>query len=291
MATLEFDSLVGAGRVHIHICEEFAPQTYESRTADTTTSVRLIIRETTKAPLSQEDAKEAVNLSVPLSFGDINSLARDRISLTQVTDYAWRAVVTWRQFGDCQPGEEKYTASTLGSSVQTMFSLATIATYESGNATPITEARNFQLVNVTEDGPQGTEVETPGLEFQIEHCFPKGTITPEWIEAISYYSKRVNNTVWRGYQKGEVFFRGIEFTHEPNNLIDKVTYFFVAEQNKNPLTLPNGFDVVKEGHHYVWFSYTTAQDGDVEVKKPTHAHVEQMYEELSFALLGIPVTL
>lgn len=300
MAIVTFTSPIDSATRKVSYCRSFAEDEYSSSLDDTNFRRKYLMTSVDGEDILPIDAEYvARTYSTLVADEDPDYLSSDNLSLQQVHPKAWIVTAQWASQGDLSPEDSgtgkpnmRFRVSTEGGTVETQYSLETVGLYEAGDATNHIAAdkpKYNQLINVTEDGPQGTEVEIPSMEFEIEYAFPKGTVTESLLTNLYGYTKTVNNATWRGFPAGTVLFRGVTYESETNNHTDRVTYKFAASPNVTQ-SLPNGFTIAKGGWHYVWFRYVPAKKDNTEVMVPKNCYVERMYNSANFAILGIPTT-
>jgi hypothetical protein len=148
-------------------------------------------------------------------------------------------------------------------------------------------AENFKgAINVADDGPQGTEIIVPKLEFGWTY-----TVITAAIDVYTIYelTGKVNSVNYKGFPAGSLLFLGCEGTAEIGST-GRLTYKFAASQNKTGLTTNGSRQYSKKGWEYVWFVY--GKRGDAAANKvvtpPVSGYVERVYETADFSLLGLP---
>ncbi|MBN4052529.1 hypothetical protein JYT82_00275 [bacterium AH-315-K20] len=99
---------------------------------------------------------------------------------------------------------------------------------------------------------------------------------------------KVNNGVFRGFAAGECLFLGASGSKRSDSDWE-ISFRFAASPNATNLTVGDITGIAKKGWEYLWVRYADAVDDTAKalVKKPSAAHVEQVYDSGNFAALGI----
>lgn len=143
-------------------------------------------------------------------------------------------------------------------------------------------------IGVSNDGVEGTDIETPGYSFQYTVYLPLANWTPTYRLKLRKLSKKYNNAVWTSpegdiFEAGEVRYRGFQASRRGLDDVE-LTHLFHAEDNRI-LTAGNITDIAKRGQDYVWYRYADSDDttGAPLLKYPVAAYVEEVYHPGNFA--------
>ena len=187
----------------------------------------------------------------------------------------------------CTPADFTFSGTTAGQSkaVRTQ-ALAHIGDYGTdaanhGGAINVIQGANGGLE------VEGVEVETEGLAFAVNCCFPPGTIDCVFLEMLSGLSNHCNSSPWLCFAAGNARFRFAEFAGSLGGK-ENVRYHIIAEPTQTNVDFGTGQVVpLKRGCDHIWFSYEIDTDGnDNLIKSPKGAHVEQIYPMAPFSVLG-----
>lgn len=236
-----------------------------------------------------EVVAKAYAANIPLTLA--NGLIRKSIALKHLGGQVWEALAHYEKFKPLAVGEERFSFRTGGGTEHITQSLGTTSYAVTGVQIP-----DYQgAIGVNGDTVQGVDIGARVLEFSITKKFPTGTlntILPILLYKLTY---TVNDAEWRGFQPGEVLFRGAS-GHDQNEDGDEITYDFAASPNVElEVVLGNesfGGDpfptvITKGGHEYLWFVYGNSTSHDAHVKVPVLAYVEKVYKEADFSQLEL----
>lgn len=199
----------------------------------------------------------------------------------------WEATATYGKREPKDTGDSSYSFETGGGERQITQSITTIARYAPAGQT----APNFYgAIGVTNDRVEGCSIHQPTFSFAETHFLPVAVVTPSYKAILFQLTGRTNNAPFKGFAAGEVLFLGASGTLRSKDDWE-IAYKFVASQNATGLSVGNITGIAKRGHEYLWVRYTEEKDATarVLVQKPQSVHIEQVYEEGDFSLLGIGV--
>lgn len=143
-------------------------------------------------------------------------------------------------------------------------------------------------IGVSNDGVEGTDIETPGYSFQYTIYLPIALWTPTYRLRLRKLSKKYNNAAWSSpegdiFEAGEVRYRGFQASRRGFDDVE-LTHLFHAEDNRI-LTAGGITGITKRGQDYVWYRYAESDDtsGAPILKYPVAAYVEEVYHPGNFA--------
>lgn len=191
-------------------------------------------------------------------------------------------------------GDEQEVSSSThfdlsGESTHINRSLKTIARYPKG-------APDYrQAINVTDESVDGVDVETGILTWTEPVEIPAAKVTRGWAKKLGQMYYGINDKPFRGYQRGEVQFRG--GTGERIGAKWKFNFRFASRFNE--VNTPIGLfaagvgpvvgagvtiehEVSKNGWDYLWFQYEPTVDKTRLVVAPTACYVEQIFHYRDF---------
>lgn len=190
---------------------------------------------------------------------------------------------------DSQPpetGESTFQFDTSGGSQHITQSLATVGTY----AAPGSDAPNFGGgIGVTANGVEGVDITVPVYTFAETHYLSTGTVTTGYKGTLFNLTGKVNSSGFKGLDAGECLFLGASGSRRESEDDWEITFRFAGSPNRSGLTIGDITGVSKKGWEYLWVRYQDVEDETAKmlIKKPIAAYVEKVYEEASFAALGI----
>jgi hypothetical protein len=141
----------------------------------------------------------------------------------------------------------------------------------------------------------GTDILEPIFRFTKRGYLEQATVTPSFQGDLMDLVSRINDDTFFGFAAGQVMLIGVagKLRARTSTALWEMTYSFAASKNRTNLVIgkaPNQITVaVKGGWHYLWVEYQTTVDGANNrlVAPPIAAHVEQVYRDGDFSLLGI----
>jgi hypothetical protein len=201
---------------------------------------------------------------------------------------AWRITVRWELINWSLQFE------ITGNNQHITQSKETIAAYNGTNKSAATTDYKGGI-NCDKSGPHGCEIYVPSGQWSETYEIPVGDLDVSYELAVKALKKTpVNNASFRGRDKGEVLFMGM------NGALSSVdpryytmTFRFGEEHNVTDLSV-SGIDgtITKEGWQYLWYAYDEqlASSGKQATYQPTAAYVERVYDYGDFSVLNIGTT-
>jgi hypothetical protein len=189
-----------------------------------------------------------------------------------------------------QTGDSSYEFDTSGGSEHITQSLSTKHSYTATGH----PARNFKgTINVSDDGPQGVDIERAAFRWSETHYLPAEQVNAAYIAKVFALSKCVNSDTFTDDQgcqfaPGEVLFLGVKGSQRGEGDWE-LTFSFAAQKNRTNLVIGDITGIEKKGWEYIWVFYEQTMDADKHwvATWPIHVRVEQVYYEASFADLGL----
>lgn len=145
-------------------------------------------------------------------------------------------------------------------------------------------------IGVTKDSIEGIEVQVPALGFDRTIAVLAANITDDWIKAVARMTPSTNNGPWKGFDAGEVLFKGLDGDVEEGKKWANLVYHFAASENAVNLDvgLANNQKVeIKKGWEFLELVGNPKADANELVCQPTAAYVSQVYRSANFLLLGL----
>lgn len=205
----------------------------------------------------------------------------------QTSNSSWEATAEYKTDKKSFPNQLSRTFDTSGNTVHKTFSIkrvyarSTIYNAESEEGKPAEVGFNGEEV-------EGVDVGVAGFKFTETHPIPDSAVTFEYEQALSKASWHVNDAPFRGYEAGEVLFKGVSGS---KNGTEKWTLNFEFEVIHNEKNVAIGDIVVaeKKGWDYasVRFTPKLSDDNSGIIIKITGVFVDQVYPTADFSSLGI----
>lgn len=195
-------------------------------------------------------------------------------------------------------GESTYTFDTTGGTQHITQSLETMHRDWPG----VWKAPDFKgaIRAKREEGKlivEGVDIGHGVYEWGETHYLPDKLITEAYKVRLSRLTYKTNDSPWRGFEIGEVLFRGARGGKRGREDWE-ISFGFAASENKKNWLPPSlidvgvepGFDPFdKGGWDYLWILYEEVEDAvaKVLVTRPRGLYVERVYEAGDFSKLGI----
>ena len=143
-------------------------------------------------------------------------------------------------------------------------------------------------IGVTDSGVEGCDIIMPTLEFGETHYLPSANVTFAYVKTLSQLTGTVNNAAYRGFAAGEILFKGCRGAKR-GKADWEISFEFAMSPNLVNLAVGDITVPSKLGWYYLWVRYGEVADdySKTLIKVPLSAHVEKVYHEKDYALLGI----
>lgn len=243
------------------------------------------------------DDYEEVLTAVEAEAGtSVAGLPRQSVRIEPVGPALWDAEVVYSAApppsGSVPPeiGESEISGDTSGGTQRITQSRQTIDSFAPVGVTP----PDFRgAIGVGKDNVEGADIVVPVFQFAETHFLPDATFTPAFRGNLFALTGRTNDAIFRTFAEGEVLFLGASWARRsgPDGFYWSVTYRFSASQNATGIVVGDITGIAKKGWEYLWVRYEDEIDSaaGVAVKRPTSVHVEKVYDDGDFSLLGIGV--
>ena len=181
-----------------------------------------------------------------------------------------------------ETGDSSFSFDTGGGSQHITQSLSTVNRYAPTGQT----APNFKgAIGVTHDSVEGVDISVPVYNFSETHYIADGD-----VDKAAYFALtgKTNNAAFKGCAAGEVLCLGVSGSKRGGGDWE-ITFRFAASPNKTSLTIGSITGIDKKGWEFLWVRYADTEDTAAKtiVKQPIAVYIEKVYEEGSFASLGI----
>lgn len=239
----------------------------------------------------ETEAKNALLSAMPPTYGSWSNppfLFPSTVSVEPDGPGLWKGTVNYGPLEYEAPptGEECLAFDTTGGTQHITQSLSTIAKYApSGKTAPDYKG----AIGVTKDSVEGVDIVVPVFAFTEVHPF--NAISQAYKMAVYRATGKTNNAPFRGFDTGEVLFRGCVGERRGNKVTDKweLTFHFAAQENQTDIAVGDITGISKKGWEYMWIRYDDVTDGLAMalVKHPMAVYIEQVYKSTSFGALCI----
>jgi hypothetical protein len=187
------------------------------------------------------------------------------------------------RFSKHDPKESTFSFDTGGGTQHITQSIKTVAKY----GTPGHPAPDFKgAIGVTTDSVEGVDITVPVYNFTETHYLPSSLVTPAYKALLFFLTGKVNKSLFKGFQAGEVLFLGASGSKRGKDDWE-ITFRFAASPNVTNLKVGDIEGIDKRGWEYLWVRYADAEDEKVLVKQPIAVYVERVYEEEDLNALGL----
>lgn len=194
--------------------------------------------------------------------------------------YLWHGVV---HYGASSEGEITFDVS-AGTQHITQ-SLETMGMY---GPSGVLTRDNQGAIGVTDTSVEGVDILVPQFSFSETYIKDAGDVTTAYIQTLGELVGTVNASSFRGWQAGEVLFKGATGRRRSIGQWE-ITYQYAVSLNKTDITIGDITGIDKKGWEYLWVQYEEAEDTSAKalVRKPIQVNVEKVYENGDFSLLDI----
>lgn len=206
------------------------------------------------------------------------------IEPTELNDH-WMVLVRYETTSNfLTVGEQTVSGTTAGGSQHIYQSLSTELSVHSPGAAP-----DFKgAINVTENGPQGTEIGARVFAFEVRKAFANGDINTAFFSNIFNLTWTFNNAAWGPFAEGEAIFVGATFDQRSDGNWE-FSFGFIASPNATSIPVGDLTVASKRGADFLWALYKPEVDATANylVFRPKAAYVEQVYYPSDFDDLPI----
>lgn len=222
------------------------------------------------------------------SLGDY-VLEESRI-VERLSQFEWKGYARWGSFEPIEPAaapggpSTKFEFDTSGG-LATIFNSKGTTRYAAAGKT----APDFKnAINVTEQGPQGLQVQVPAFSWQETHYLDYAYVSSAYIATLFALTGTENSAPFRNYATGESFFLGARGALARHDYWE-LTYRFAASPNASGLAVGDITGIDKRGWQYLWVKYRKAEDSAAKAMgaEPIGVYVEDVHETADHNLLGI----
>ena len=193
----------------------------------------------------------------------------------------WRATVQYTNGLD--ENDNITSFDTTGGSQHVTQSLSTVGVYPSASP-DMGGAIGYDGQNVN-----GVDIITPAYTFTEQHVFSQDYVNETYRKTLANLTGCVNNRKFRGFDEGEVLFKGAAgsmFT-EDNLTKWQLLFHFATSPNRTNFYVGDIYIKQKLGWDYLWVMYGNEVDANRLIKRPRSVYIERMYPFDNFSALRI----
>lgn len=252
-----------------------------------------IIKESTGADFTSNEALAAMILEAPTTIGSLNIVLSD-CDVEEIGKNIYYGTVPYTGPGDTSKqhvGDFNIQFDISGQNQKINYSYSTISSYvRSGLGGLI---RNFKgAINVNSDGTvEGTDIIIPTAMLSVNYTVDPADMTEDYFRLLTTMVGKVNSDSFKGFSAGELLLSRVSGSQRDGDNWDLGLSWGVSE-NATGLTIGGtaitGID--KDGWDYLWVYFTTEDDvtNHVTNKVPQNAFVERVYKRAAYSSLGLP---
>jgi len=135
---------------------------------------------------------------------------------------------------------------------------------------------------------EGVDITVPVYAFSETHYLDPALVTPAYKGTLFNLTGKTNNAPFKGLAAGECLFLGASGSMRAGGDWE-ITFKFAGSPNRSNIAIGDITVPAKKGWEYLWVKYSEQEDSAANaiVQRPVAAYVEKVYEEGSFASLGI----
>ena len=219
-----------------------------------------------------------------------NGLTRESFDKDTNGGGVWFAEVKYKAVGELiepEAGDNLFNFDTTGGTRHITQAIMAIASYGAGVPPDMRGA-----INVTSDGVEGLDIDDRIFSFNIERYIADDDLTDAYLRALYLQTSTTNNAPWKitirgktfNFKKREALFKGA--TGGQRGEEDwRIDLKFAAIPNYTGKTIGGITGIDKKGWEHIWWRYQDVESENVLIKTPTHAYVNQVYEESDFVNL------
>lgn len=172
---------------------------------------------------------------------------------------------------------------TTGGTQRVTQSLSTIASYPTG-APNLKGAINYDGQRVN-----GVDIGIGAHDFTLQKYMSVSSVTDAYRRTLASMTYTVNSAKFKGFNAGEVLFKGAVANQVYVNGVKKfqINFIFSSSLNKENFYVGDILVTQKLGWDYLWVIYSDAVNSGRVVKVPSYVYVERLYNFSDFTALGL----
>ena len=237
---------------------------------------------------NETTAQAAAYAAAPADWEGLG-LVKYSSGVESLGNWKWRVRVNYRPASNTVPGKPQVgdpprrRSTTKGRTENIKSAIATVSSHKIAG---LPDADFGELINVTDEAAEGVDIVVARWSESITKALSDTDF--QAIKATLFATTgKVNQAAWNGFQAGEVLFLGVDAEERPEDGVWEVTFDFEAAPNRTGIVLGDIPAFAAKGQEYVWARTAPADGGAGITRKPTHAFVQQVYEQADFSALGV----
>ncbi len=125
----------------------------------------------------------------------------------------------------------------------------------------------------------GVDIITPAYTFTEQHVFNKSQVDDDYRRTLAGLTGSVNNRKFRGFDEGEVLFKGAAGTMitEDSQTKWQILFHFATSPNRSGFYVGDIYVKEKFGWDYLWVMYGEEVNSNRLIKRPRSVYIERMY--------------
>lgn len=166
--------------------------------------------------------------------------------------------------------------------------------YISGWAADGTPPPTLGAIGTSGNTVNGTDIPVGAMQFSETWIMPASYLlfgpgggAESYLKTLARMKCKVNSDTFRGFEQGEVLFRGASFEASATATMVPVTFRFDVRTKEPDVTISDIEGIYKDGWDYLWVEYIDDVVGDRLWKKPKFVYVARVIERKPFADLKI----
>jgi len=240
---------------------------------------------------SAENAVIALRDYLLVSIGNppnIGALVLDNITDAEQIQNIYYATASWKTFARKEKpaeGDSQFSFELGLESVKVDAAIGGIKTFKAPNLSDWKPEK----INDRGDGSEaeGVEIFEPVYEESETHWFKTSDLTLAYRDTISNIVGHTNNAPFKGYQAGEVLFKGVSGSRRGAN-DSEITFRWSVRRNQNDFQLGDVKGITKKGWEYLWPRYQVVRQFEApSINKITHVAIATVFPEADFSGLNI----
>jgi len=154
-----------------------------------------------------------------------------------------------------------------------------------------TDCDHKGAINVRKDGQgvtiEGAEIFIPVFTWEETHYYQPATVASYgFIQLCEGIVAHTNLNAFRVWQPCELILLGISGASRGEEAVP-VTFKFATSRTRLSFAIHDITAIDKKGWEYLWVEYYPKENATALTSRPKAVHVEKVYEDADFALLGL----
>ncbi len=193
-------------------------------------------------------------------------------------------------------GEERWSFNTQGGTAHITqgLKMGEPEVFERPYPAPGKQYRNYRgAIRVTRDGIEGCDVPTGVLMLECTKVLAAAEVDDDFRRRMAALTPCTNDTIWRGFQPGEVCFLGVRGGERADGN-HELTFGFWVQENVEGQTIGaigtgTSTPINKTGWEYLWVEYEEYYNSTQKLmeKRPAVAYVNKVIKYGDYSLIPV----